>query len=94
MADNLGPMAWLFLQENEQVQYLLKIALRAENPSGPKCYLLWTKNYFLHQQFSAAIGAANFPVDGTAIDACAAAIFTSFMSILLKKRNGRCKDRE
>jgi hypothetical protein len=27
-------MAWLFLQENEQVQYLLKIALRAENPSG------------------------------------------------------------
>ena len=24
-------MAWLFLQENEQVQYLQKIALRAEN---------------------------------------------------------------
>ena len=36
MADNLGPMAWLFLPENEQVQYLQKIALRAENPSGPK----------------------------------------------------------
>jgi hypothetical protein len=35
MADNLGPMAWLFLPENEQVQYLQKIALRAENPSGP-----------------------------------------------------------
>jgi hypothetical protein len=34
MADNLGPMAWLLLPENEQVQYLLKIALRAENPSG------------------------------------------------------------
>ena len=34
MADNLGPMAWLFLPENEQVQYLQKIALRAENPSG------------------------------------------------------------
>ena len=31
MADNLGPMAWLFLPENEQVQYLQKIALRAEN---------------------------------------------------------------
>ena len=29
MADNLGPMAWLFLPENEQVQYLHKIALRA-----------------------------------------------------------------
>jgi hypothetical protein len=27
-------MAWLFLPENEQVQYLQKIALRAENPSG------------------------------------------------------------
>ena len=25
------PMAWLFLQENVQVQYLQKIALRAEN---------------------------------------------------------------
>jgi hypothetical protein len=36
MADNLGPMAWLFLPENEQVQYLQKIALRAEKPSGPK----------------------------------------------------------
>ena len=35
MADNLGPMAWLLLPENEQVQYLQKIALRAENPSGP-----------------------------------------------------------
>ena len=33
MADNLGPMAWLFLPENEQVQYLQKIAI-AENPSG------------------------------------------------------------
>ena len=31
MADNLGPMAWLFLQENVQVQYLQKIALRADN---------------------------------------------------------------
>ena len=34
MADNLGPMAWLLLPENEQAQYLQKIALRAENPSG------------------------------------------------------------
>ena len=38
MADNLGPMAWLFLPENEQVQYLQKIALRAENPYGPRQY--------------------------------------------------------
>ena len=32
MADNLGSMAWLFLPENEQVQYLQKIAI-AENPA-------------------------------------------------------------
>jgi hypothetical protein len=31
-----APMAWLFLPENEQVQYLQKIALRAENPFGRK----------------------------------------------------------
>ena len=37
MADDLGSIAWSFLPENEQVQYLQKIALRAENPSGP-CY--------------------------------------------------------
>jgi hypothetical protein len=31
-------MAWLFLPENEQVQYLQKIALRAENPYGSRQY--------------------------------------------------------
>ena len=31
MADNLGPMAWLLLPENVQVQYLQKTALRAKN---------------------------------------------------------------
>ena len=36
MAEDLGSMAWSFLPENVQVQYLQKIALRAENPSGPK----------------------------------------------------------
>ena len=37
-------------------------------------------NYdFLRKQFSAAIEAAHFPADGTAIDACAAAIFTFFL---------------
>ena len=56
MADNLGPMAWLLLPENEQVQYLQKIALRAENPSGPniipkihektKRTKMWDEHYF------------------------------------------------
>ena len=34
MADDLGPMAWSFLPENELPQWQQKIALRAENPSG------------------------------------------------------------
>ena len=33
MQTTSAPMAWLFLQENVQVQYLQKIALRAKNPS-------------------------------------------------------------
>ena len=36
MQTTSASMAWLFLQENEQVQYLQKIALRAENPYGPR----------------------------------------------------------
>ena len=36
MADNLGPMAWLFLPENVLPQWQQKIALCAKNPSGPK----------------------------------------------------------
>ena len=36
MQTTSASMAWLFLQENEQVQYLQKIALRAENLSSPK----------------------------------------------------------
>ena len=36
MQTTSASMAWLFLQENEQVQYLQKIALRAENPYGSR----------------------------------------------------------
>jgi hypothetical protein len=63
MADNLGPMAWLFLPENEQVQYLQKIALRAKNPSGPQRNsekgrkdenVKGTSKNFLRSTFSAA----------------------------------------
>ena len=42
MADNLGPMAWLFLQENVLPQWQQKIALRAENPSGSQAFSIWT----------------------------------------------------
>ena len=75
MADNLGPMAWLFLPENVQVQYLQKIALRAENPSGPRYNSekgrkdekdendTGTSNYFLHEVhiFCCPLKAAHFP---------------------------------
>ena len=62
MADNLGPMAWLFLQENEQVQYLQKIAQMRKKYLRPQIFNDMVEAYFLHEvQFSAAIEAAHFP---------------------------------
>ena len=59
------------LPENVQVQYLQKIALRAENKAGPmrSSFFREIQNkdyhidqlYFLRKQFSAAIEAAHFP---------------------------------
>jgi hypothetical protein len=56
MADNLGPMAWLFLQENVQVQYLQKIALRAENKPGPRMGITSTNNIFCVSNFLLPLG--------------------------------------
>ena len=51
--------------ENVQVQYLQKIALRAENPAAPSVFYYLDSFYFLHEvQFSTAIGAAYFPFPG------------------------------
>ena len=62
MADNLGPMAWLFLPENEQVQYLQKIAQMRKKSIRPHIFNDTVKANFLHEvQFSAAIEAAHFP---------------------------------
>ena len=62
MADNLGPMAWLFLPENEQVQYLQKIAQMRKKFFLPQIINDTDEAYFLHEvQFSAAIEAAHFP---------------------------------
>jgi hypothetical protein len=59
-SSNADKAAFRRLQENVQVQYLQKIALRAKNPSGPK--YVKVEAYFLHEvQFSAAIEAAHFP---------------------------------
>ncbi len=66
MQTTSAPMAWLFLQENVQVQYLQKIALRAENKWVQR--LVTTSSvphYFLRKQFSAAIEAAHFPAAET-----------------------------
>ena len=70
MADNLGPMAWLFLPENEQVQYLQKIAtqkIHAARKYYLRCVLkLIDPKDFLHEvQFSAGIGPAHFLAETT-----------------------------
>ena len=70
MADNLGPMAWLFLQENVLPQWQQKIALRAENPSGPRQSLYGHMLYFPHEvRFYVAIEATIFRIVRRAIEA-------------------------
>jgi len=55
-------MAWLFLQENVQVQYLQKIAQMRKKYLRPQIINDTAEAYFLHEvQFSAAIEAAHFP---------------------------------
>ena len=51
MQTTSAPMAWLFLPENEQVQYLQKIALRAENPSEPRYVVIWSRRIFCVSNF-------------------------------------------
>ena len=53
-------MAWLFLPENEQVQYLQKIALRAENPSGPILIKVRTNFIFCDSNFLLTIEVSTF----------------------------------
>ena len=61
MQTTSAPMAWLFLQENVQVQYLQKIAQMRKKSIRPQCNDT-VEAYFLHEvQFSAAIEAAHFP---------------------------------
>ena len=55
-------MAWLFLQENVQVQYLQKIAQMRKKSLRSQICNDTDEAYFLHEvQFSAAIEAAHFP---------------------------------
>ena len=68
MQTTSAPMAWLFLQENEQVQYLQKIALRAEN-KWAQSIGHYNPHYFLRKQFSVAIEATIFRIERRAIEA-------------------------
>ena len=84
MADNLGPMAWLLLPENVQVQYLQKIALRAENKRG-QILLRWSNIYFLRKQSFVAIEATIFRIVRRAIEAQRLqSIFTSCLSFYIE----------
>ena len=79
MQTTSAPMAWLFLQENVQVQYLQKIALRAENKWVQYLVLMY---YFLRQQFSVAIEATIFRIERRAIEALVSNPFSpSFLSL-------------
>ena len=82
IADNLGPMAWLFLQENVQVQYLQKIAQMRKKSIRPQIFNDTVEANFLHEvQFSAAIEAAHFPAAETGqLSPQSPAIFT-FLSL-------------
>jgi hypothetical protein len=61
MQTTSAPMAWLFLQENVQVQYLQKIAQMRKKSIRPQIFNVMVEAYFLHEvQFSAAIEAAHF----------------------------------
>ena len=76
MAEDLGSIAWSFLPENEQVQYLQKIALRAENPSGPRYIVIWSRRIFCVSNFLLPIEGSTFSGQVSAIEARDAAIFT------------------
>ncbi len=82
MQTTSASMAWLFLQENVQVQYLQKIALRAKNPIGPKWSHYLDMLYFPHVvRFSVAIEATIFRIERRAIEAQRLQSIFTFLSI-------------
>jgi|GEM_PF-3219124 len=89
MADNLGPMAWLFLQENEQVQYLQKIAQMRKKSIRPQIFNDTVEANFLHEvQFSEA---AHFPAAETGLlSPQSPAIFTFLSLFYIEFMQGFC----
>ena len=58
MADNLGPMAWLFLPENVLPQWQQKIAQMRKKSPRTQIFIDTVEAYFLHEvQFSAGIAS-------------------------------------
>ena len=87
MQSTSAPMAWLYLQENVQVQYLQKIALRAENPFGPKWSHYLDMLYFPHVvRFSVALEATIFRIERRAIEAQRLQSIFTFLSIFLYRK--------
>ena len=81
MQTTSAPMAWLFLPENEQVQYLQKIALRAENKLGPRMGI--DQLYFLRSNFLLPLRRHIFRIERRAIEAQRLqSIFAFFLEIL------------
>ena len=90
MQTTSASMAWLFLQENVQVQYLQKIALRAKNPFGPKWSHYLDMLYFPHVvRFSVAIEATIFRIERRAIEAQRLQSIFTFLSIFLYRSHFR-----
>ena len=78
MADDLGSIAWSFLPENEQVQYLQKIAqMRRKSIQAQVLYVIRTIIIFRTKcDFLLTIEVSTFSGQVSAIEARDAAIFT------------------
>jgi hypothetical protein len=69
MQTTSAPMAWLFLQENVQVQYLQKIALRAENKRFQSLVSVSTHIIFCVSNFLLPLRQLIFRIERRAIEA-------------------------
>ncbi len=84
-------MAWLFLQENVQVQYLQKIALRAENKLGPRMGI--DQLYFLQSNFLLPLRQHIFRQVARLLMPVPLPFSPSFIShICLPNGNGNCTE--
>ena len=86
MQTTSAPMAWLFLQENVQVQYLQKIALRAENKRVQSLVSVSTHIIFCVSNFLLPLRQHIFRIERRAIEAQRLQSIFTFLSIFLYRR--------